>query len=88
MVASLLLATQVTHLLFPLAWVSTLAMCRATVLADAMNENDDYLSAFKKYNESFRPTVEALQATVYDGLAFLVPDTQEAIDARNRGTQL
>ncbi|HEX8609388.1 MAG TPA: FAD-dependent monooxygenase [Pedobacter sp.] len=72
---------------FPTGMGSTLAMCGATALADAMNENDEYLLAFKKYNESFRPTVKALQATVYDGLAFLMPDTQEAIDARNRGMQ-
>jgi 2-polyprenyl-6-methoxyphenol hydroxylase-like FAD-dependent oxidoreductase len=72
---------------FPTGMGSTLAICGATALADAMNENDDYLFAFQRYNESFKPTVEALQATVYDGLAFLMPETQEAIDIRNRSMQ-
>jgi len=69
---------------FPTGMGSTLAMCGATALADAMNENEDYSTAFQKYNEVFRLTVETLQATVYDGLAFLMPETQEAIDLRNK----
>jgi 2-polyprenyl-6-methoxyphenol hydroxylase-like FAD-dependent oxidoreductase len=69
---------------FPTGMGSTLAMCGATALADAMNENEDHSFAFQLYNERFRPMVETLQETVYDGLAFLMPDTQEAIDARNK----
>ena len=72
---------------FPTGMGSTLAMQGATVLADAIAECDHYKAAFQKYNETFRPTVEALQATVYDGLSFLLPETQEAINVRNRGTK-
>ncbi|WP_158500569.1 FAD-dependent monooxygenase [Spirosoma radiotolerans] len=72
---------------FPTGMGSTLAIQGATVLADAMAENDQYEVAFQQYNETFRPTVEALQATVYDGLSFLMPETQEAINIRNKGTQ-
>lgn len=69
---------------FPTGMGSTLAMCGATALADAMNETEHYVLAFEKYNETFRPMVETLQATVYDGLEFLMPKTQEAIDLRNK----
>ncbi|GAB3806821.1 FAD-dependent monooxygenase [Spirosoma humi] len=72
---------------FPTGMGSTLAMQGATVLADAMAEEADYKVAFQKYNERFRPMVEALQATVHDGLSFLLPPTQEAIDSRNKGTR-
>ncbi|NHN25269.1 FAD-binding monooxygenase [Flavobacterium jejuense] len=70
---------------FPTGMGSTLAMQGATTLADALAENEDYKIAFQKYNEMFRPTVDALQATVYNGLSFLLPETQETIDARNKG---
>lgn len=72
---------------FPTGMGSTLAMQGATVLADAMAEETDYKVAFQTYNERFRPMVEALQATVYSGLSFLLPETQEAIDLRNKGTR-
>lgn len=69
---------------FPTGMGSTLAMQGATVLADAMAENKDHNIAFKKYNETFRPVVEKLQTTVYDGMAFILPDTEEKINARNK----
>lgn len=69
---------------FPTGMGSTLAMHGATVLADAMAENDDHEKAFKLYNETFRPVVEKLQATVYDGISFVMPDTEEKINARNK----
>jgi len=72
---------------FPTGMGSTLAIQGATVLADAMADEANHTIAFQQYNETFRPTVEALQATVYDGLSFLLPETQEAIDVRNKGTQ-
>ena len=59
----------------------------ATVLADAMFAHKDHHIAFQQYNESFRPMVETLQATVYDGIAFLMPETEQAIAERNKGTQ-
>ncbi|GAB3281149.1 FAD-dependent monooxygenase [Larkinella harenae] len=72
---------------FPTGMGSTLALQGATVLADAMANAATYQDAFLHYNEVFRPTVDALQATVYDGISFLLPETQEAISVRNRGTQ-
>jgi len=72
---------------FPTGMGVTLAMQGATVLADALGNNEDYKIAFAKYNESFRPMVETLQATVNGGLSFLLPETQEAIDARNSRMQ-
>jgi len=70
---------------FPTGMGSSLAMHGATILADALAENDDYKIAFQKYNEAFRPIVEQAQSIVYDGLSFLLPETQEAIDKRNKG---
>ena len=69
---------------FPTGMGSTLAIQGATALADTMAENEDHNIAFKKYNETFRPVVEQLQATVYDGMSFVLPETVEKINARNR----
>lgn len=69
---------------FPTGMGSTLAMQGATVLADLMAKTDDYSSAFEIYNAIFRPVVEKLQATVYDGMSFVLPETQEKIEARNK----
>ncbi|GAB3891840.1 FAD-dependent monooxygenase [Larkinella knui] len=69
---------------FPTGMGSTLAIQGATVLADAMAQNEDYNRAFKLYHETFRPVVETLQATVYDGMSFILPETQEKIDERNK----
>jgi 2-polyprenyl-6-methoxyphenol hydroxylase-like FAD-dependent oxidoreductase len=71
---------------FPTGMGSTLAILGATTLADAMAENEDYKIAFKKYNETFRPVVNQMQETVYSGMSFLMPDTEEAINERNKGT--
>ena len=70
---------------FPTGMGSSLAMQGATILADAMAENDDYKIAFQKYNQDFLPVVEEFQSTVNFGLSFLVPETQEEIDKRNKG---
>ena len=72
---------------FPTGMGTTLAMEGATLLADAMARNTDYKVAFRRYNEDFRPVVDALQATVYEGMGFVLPDTEEKIRARNKGVQ-
>lgn len=72
---------------FPTGMGVTLAMQGATALADAIENNGDYKIAFEQYNESFRPFVDSLQATVYDGISFLLPETQEAIEERNNKMQ-
>jgi len=69
---------------FPTGMGSTLAMHGATILADAMAECDNHETAFEIYNETFRPTVEKLQGTVYDGMSFVLPETDEKIYERNK----
>lgn len=69
---------------FPTGMGSTLAMHGATVLADAMANNDNHEKAFVVYNETFRPIVDRLQATVYDGMSFVLPETEEKINERNK----
>lgn len=69
---------------FPTGMGTSLAMQGATVLADELiASNDDYATAFSKYNDTFHPLVEAIQATVTNGLDFLVPETEEKIRLRN-----
>jgi 2-polyprenyl-6-methoxyphenol hydroxylase-like FAD-dependent oxidoreductase len=69
---------------FPTGMGSTLAMHGATMLADAMAKTDNHETAFARYNKTFRPIVEGLQATVYDGMSFVLPDTKYKIQARNK----
>ncbi|HTB31963.1 MAG TPA: FAD-dependent monooxygenase [Bacteroidia bacterium] len=70
---------------FPTGMGSSLAIQGASLLADAIVKSADYKIAFQKYNETLRPVVEQSQAIVYAGLSFLLPETQEAIDERNKG---
>jgi len=50
---------------FPTGMGTSLAMQGATILADELiASNNDYNSAFSKYNSAFHPFVEAIQATV------------------------
>jgi 2-polyprenyl-6-methoxyphenol hydroxylase-like FAD-dependent oxidoreductase len=72
---------------FPTGMGSTLAMHGATILADAMVNSGSHEAAFAVYNETFRPTVEKLQATVYDGMSFVLPDTEEKISERNKSSK-
>lgn len=69
---------------FPTGMGSTLAMQGAITLAEAISKNDNHEIAFQIYNEGFRHVVEELQATVYDGMSFVLPDTEEKINARNQ----
>jgi len=69
---------------FPTGMGSTLAMQGATVLADALAEFENHEIAFNSYNERMRPVVEDLQATVYEGMAFVLPETEEKINKRNK----
>jgi 2-polyprenyl-6-methoxyphenol hydroxylase-like FAD-dependent oxidoreductase len=70
---------------FPTGMGTSLAMQGATILADELAaSNGDYLLAFSKYNNAFRPFVETVQATITNGLDFLVPETEEKIQLRNQ----
>ncbi len=69
---------------FPTGMGTSLAMQGATLLADELlASTDDYHLAFSKYNTAFRPLAEAVQATITQGLDFLVPETEEKIKLRN-----
>lgn len=69
---------------FPTGMGTSLAMQGATLLADELlASNDDYNLAFSKYNNAFHPLVETIQATITQGLDFLVPETEEKIKLRN-----
>jgi 2-polyprenyl-6-methoxyphenol hydroxylase-like FAD-dependent oxidoreductase len=64
------------------------AILGAAALADALHKHPgDLRAAFQEYDESFRPTVEGIQAhAVAFGLEMFMPRSEEAIQRRN--TQL
>jgi 2-polyprenyl-6-methoxyphenol hydroxylase-like FAD-dependent oxidoreductase len=69
---------------FPTGMGTSLAIQGATILADElMAANGDYNLAFSKYNRIFHPVVEPIQATIVNGMNFLVPETAEGVDLRN-----
>jgi hypothetical protein len=56
----------------------------ATLVADELvTSNGDHNLAFSKYNNAFHPLVENIQATIINGINFLVPETEEGIKLRN-----
>jgi 2-polyprenyl-6-methoxyphenol hydroxylase-like FAD-dependent oxidoreductase len=69
---------------FPTGMGTSLAMQGASLLADElMASNGNYNLAFSKYNSVFHPFVETIQATIMNGLDFLIPETAEGIRLRN-----
>ncbi|NSL86918.1 FAD-binding monooxygenase [Chitinophaga sp. Mgbs1] len=58
---------------------TSLAMQGATVLAKELYSNDHYETAFTKYNDTYRPFVESVQAKIHRGINYLVPETEEGI---------
>ncbi|MBP2000039.1 2-polyprenyl-6-methoxyphenol hydroxylase-like FAD-dependent oxidoreductase [Paenibacillus shirakamiensis] len=63
----------------------SLAIDGAAALADAFHTtNGDFELAFQDYNKRFRPFIEEVQENVINfGIDFVVPRTEEAIQARN-----
>jgi 2-polyprenyl-6-methoxyphenol hydroxylase-like FAD-dependent oxidoreductase len=63
----------------------SVAILGAAALADALEKYpDDLRKAFQEYDESFRPTIEAIQAHAVEfGLEMFMPRTEEAIQRRN-----
>jgi len=63
----------------------SLAIDGAAALADAFQKcQGDFENAFLKYNSSFRPFIEEVQADVVNfGLEILIPKTEESIRKRN-----
>ncbi|WPQ66439.1 FAD-dependent monooxygenase [Chitinophaga sancti] len=64
---------------FPTGMGTSLAMQGASIIAHALHENEDYNIAFAKYNDTYRPFVESVQARITRGLNWLVPETEEGI---------
>lgn len=60
---------------------TSLAMQGAALLAKELHANEDYHIAFAKYNETFRPFVEQVQASVTYGLKIQLPETEEELQA-------
>jgi 2-polyprenyl-6-methoxyphenol hydroxylase-like FAD-dependent oxidoreductase len=60
---------------------TSLAMRGATLLAKELHANEDYQIAFERYNESFKPFVERIQARVTYGLKVQLPETEEELQA-------
>ncbi|MGG7036565.1 MAG: FAD-dependent monooxygenase [Flavobacterium sp.] len=61
---------------------TTLAILGAKNLADALHTSkDDYNAAFSKYNETYRPFVESIQAQLTRGLKAQLPETEEELQA-------
>jgi 2-polyprenyl-6-methoxyphenol hydroxylase-like FAD-dependent oxidoreductase len=63
----------------------SVAILGAAALADALAKHpEDLTAAFQLYDESFRPTVEAIQRQAVEfGLEMFLPRTEEAIQERN-----
>lgn len=60
---------------------TSLALQGATLLAKELHANDDYQTAFAKYNETFKPFVESIQARISRGLKVQLPETEEELQA-------
>lgn len=80
------LVGDAAHCASPLSGRGTsLAITGTWLLTKALTENADNLdAAFAQYERDQRPHVTHAQSTVGAGGDLLVPETQEAIDARNR----
>ncbi len=58
---------------------TSLALQGATLLAKELHANDDYKTAFVKYNETYKPFVESIQARITRGLKAQLPETEEEL---------
>jgi 2-polyprenyl-6-methoxyphenol hydroxylase-like FAD-dependent oxidoreductase len=63
----------------------SVAILGAAALGEALQRHPgDVRTAFQKYEESFRPTAEAIQAHAVEiGLEMFMPRSEEAIHRRN-----
>ena len=60
---------------------TSLALQGATLLAKELAANEDYHTAFEKYNEAFKPFAESIQARITRGLKLQLPETEEELQA-------
>jgi 2-polyprenyl-6-methoxyphenol hydroxylase-like FAD-dependent oxidoreductase len=67
---------------------TSLALGGAHFLAEELEDTGgDHTVAFERYEQRQRPYAEFAQNSVTDGGELIVPSTQEAIDARTRGSR-
>lgn len=64
---------------FPTGMGTSLAMEGATILAKELSQQENYHTAFAKYNETYKPYVEEVQSRITRGLNWLVPSTEAGI---------
>jgi 2-polyprenyl-6-methoxyphenol hydroxylase-like FAD-dependent oxidoreductase len=60
---------------------TSLALQGATLLAKELHSNEDYKTAFAKYNETYKPVTESIQARITRGLKAQLPETEEELQA-------
>ncbi|KIO78875.1 FAD-binding monooxygenase [Pedobacter lusitanus] len=60
---------------------TSLALEGATLLANELHVSEDYTTAFGKYNETFKPFAESIQARITRGLKVQLPETEEEFQA-------
>jgi 2-polyprenyl-6-methoxyphenol hydroxylase-like FAD-dependent oxidoreductase len=60
---------------------TSLALQGAKLLAKELSANDDYKTAFEKYNETFKPFAESIQSRITRGLKVQLPETEEELQA-------
>lgn len=63
---------------------SSLALVGAYILAGELASHDDHAMAFAVYEKIMRPFAEANQALASKGANILMPETYEALEARNQ----
>ncbi|WP_343691581.1 FAD-dependent monooxygenase [Chitinophaga sp.] len=64
---------------FPTGMGTSLAMEGAYILAKQLHQEENYHTAFAKYDETYRPYVKEVQSRITRGLNWLVPTTVEGI---------
>ena len=60
---------------------TSLAMQGATLLAKELHANEDYNTAFAKYNEIYKPFADSIQSSISQGLKVHLPETEEELQA-------
>lgn len=66
---------------FPTGMGTSLAMQGATILAKQLHSTEDYQMAFANYYDIYKPYTERVQARIHRGLDWLIPESEEGIQA-------
>lgn len=60
---------------------TSLALRGATLLAKELHNEPDYATAFKNYEEKFKPFAESIQSRINRGLKIQLPESEEELQA-------